>query len=68
MRSVRGDELPTELVDIGSVALDVAAYRAWPGQHPFVAGIWKELDLKTGCYHDIAFRTGDCTSEVGKAR
>ncbi|CAM9336613.1 unnamed protein product [Ascophyllum nodosum] len=68
MRSVRGDELPTELVDIGSVALDVAAYRAWPGQHPFVAGIWKELDLKTGCYHDIAFRTGDCTSECDPAR
>lgn len=64
MRSVRGDELPEELAAIGSQALDVAAYRAWPTLHPLVAAIWAELDIETGCYHDIAFRTGDCTPEV----
>lgn len=64
MRSVRDDELPEELAAIGSQALDVAAYRAWPTFHPLVAAIWAELGIETGCYHDIAFRTGDCISEV----
>ncbi|CAN0185945.1 unnamed protein product [Scytosiphon promiscuus] len=63
MRSVRGDELPEELSAIGSQAIDVAAYRAWPALHPLVTAIWTELGIETGCYHDIAFRTGDCTSE-----
>lgn len=67
-RSVRGDELPEELSDIGSIAVDVAAYRAWPGRHPFVVAVWKELGIESGCYHDIAFRTGDCTSEVRMER
>lgn len=64
MRSVRGEELPQELVNIGSKALDVAAYRAWPAMHPFVVAAWAELGVESGCYHDIAFRTGDCTAEV----
>lgn len=64
IRSVRGEELPEELSVLGSHALDVAAYRAWPGLHPFVAALWAELGVKTSCYSDIAFRTGDCTSEV----
>ncbi|CAM9322615.1 unnamed protein product [Scytosiphon promiscuus] len=63
MRSVRGDELPEELSAIGSQAIDVAAYRAWPALHPLVVAIWPELGIETGCYHDIAFRTGDCTPE-----
>ena len=64
MRSVRGDELPEELAAIGSQALDVAAYRAYPALHPPTTAIWGELGIETGCYHDIAFRTGDCTAEV----
>ena len=64
MRSVRGDEMPEELSAIGAKALDVAAYRAWPVMHPFVAAAWTELGVEMGCYHDIAFRTGDCISEV----
>lgn len=64
MRSVRGDELPDELTSIGSLALDVAAYRAWPTFHPFVTAATAELGILTGCYHDIAFRTGDCTPEA----
>ena len=64
MRSVRGDEMPEELTAIGSKGLDVAAYRAWPGLHPFVIAAWAELGVKTGCYHDIAFRTGNCVDEV----
>eukprot|EP00752_Nemacystus_decipiens_P011719 g10400.t1 len=68
MRSVRGDELPEELAAIGSQALDVAAYRAWPALHPLVTAIWVELGIETGCYHDIAFRTGDCTAECSPAR
>eukprot|EP00904_Undaria_pinnatifida_P005743 jgi/Undpi1/2299/HiC_scaffold_13.g05683.m1 len=63
MRSVRGDEMPEEFSNIGSVALDVAAYRAWPALHPFVIGAWAELGVETGCYHDIAFRTGNCVDE-----
>eukprot|EP00904_Undaria_pinnatifida_P010952 jgi/Undpi1/6988/HiC_scaffold_21.g09462.m1 len=63
MRSVRGDEMPEELSNIGSVALDVGAYRAWPGLHPLVIAAWAELGVETGCYHDIAFRTGSCVSE-----
>lgn len=61
---MRDEELPEELSRLGSQALDVAAYRAWPALHPFVAALWAELGVKTGCYSDIAFRTGDCTSEV----
>ena len=64
MRSVRGDEMPEELSAIGSKGLDVAAYRAWPGLHPFVIAAWAELGVETGCYHDIAFRTGNCVDEV----
>lgn len=64
MRTVRGDEMPEELSAIGSKGLDVAAYRAWPGLHPFVIAAWAELGVETGCYHDIAFRTGNCVSEV----
>ncbi len=64
MRSVRGDELPAELSAIGSQALDVAAYRAYPALHPLATAIWGELGIETGCYHDIAFRTGDCEAEV----
>ena len=64
MRSVRGDELPEELSNIGAKALDVGAYRAWDVWHPFVIAAWTELGIDIGCYHDIAFRTGDCTDEV----
>lgn len=64
MRSVRGDELPEELTALGSQALDVAACRAYPARHPLATAIWAELDIETGCYSDIAFRTGDCTVEV----
>lgn len=64
MRSVRGDEMPEELSAIGAKALDVAAYRAWPVLHPFVVAAWTELGVEMGCYHDIAFRTGECISEV----
>lgn len=64
MRSVRGDEMPEELSNIGAIALDVAAYRAWPALHPIVAAAWAELGIETGCYHDIAFRTGNCVPEV----
>jgi len=69
MRSVRDHELPEELAAIGSQALDVAAYRAYPALHPLATAIWGELGIETGCYHDIAFRTGDCEAEVrGKLR
>ena len=64
MRSVRGDELPQQLSTIGATALDVGAYRAWDVWHPFVIAAWKELGIDMGCYHDSAFRTGDCTDEV----
>ena len=64
---MRGDELPEELSAIGAKALDVGAYRAWPVWHPFVAAAWTELGVETGCYDDIVFRTGDCTSEVLRA-
>lgn len=61
---MRGDELPEELSAIGAKALDVSAYRAWPVLHPLVSAAWTELGLETGCYHDIAFRTGNCIDEV----
>lgn len=61
---MRDEELPEELSRLGSQALDVAAYRAWPALHPLVAALWAELGVKTSCYSDIAFRTGDCTNEV----
>lgn len=64
MRSVRGDELPEELSTIGATSVDVGAYRAWDVWHPLVIAAWTELGIDTDCYHDSAFRTGDCTDEV----
>lgn len=64
MRSVRGDELPEEMRFIGAKALDVAAYRAYPALHPLVNAAWAEFGIQSSCYHDISFRTGDCTNEV----
>lgn len=61
--SVRGEELPPELVDLGVKAVDVGAYRSSPVLHPFVASLWSLFGVKTTCYDDSSFRTGDCTPE-----
>ncbi|CAD7697140.1 unnamed protein product [Ostreobium quekettii] len=64
--SVRGDDLPPELVAIGANAVDVGAYRASSSQHPILASLWGDMGIQTGCYQDAAFRTGDCTGECDR--
>ena len=64
MRSVRGNEIHEELANIASIALDVAAYRSWPVLQPKVASTWAGLGIETGCYHDMAFRAGNCVDEI----
>lgn len=61
---MRGNEIHEELANIASIALDVAAYRSWPVLQLKVASTWAGLSIETGCYHDIAFRAGNCVDEV----
>lgn len=64
--SVRGDDLPPELVDLGVKSVDVGAYRSSSVMHPFVASLWSLFGLKTTCYDDSSFQTGDCTAECDR--